>query len=388
MARTLGVGLAVLMLWVQPSLAAKADTKPGSDSDRRASEDAMERGLWLMMDEAERDIRNSPLVIHDPALNEYVRGVLCRVAGEAECADIRLYIMRTAHFNATMAPNGMMQIWSGLLLRTQNEAQLASVLGHEFTHYKNRHSVQLYHALKRKTDTATFINFIPFGGIISLGLISSIFSFSREMEREADAGGVETMAAAGYQTREAAVIWERLRAEMDATAAGRKTRSRKDKNGGLFATHPPSAERVKYLIEQSVLKPGTPGETGLEPYRAALAAWWPHFVDDQLKRNDFGASAYLLDSIASEGETPWLHYARGELFRRKAGEGDLAKAVDSYSRAIAAGSDLPEVWRGRGLAELKLGRVETGRSDLGEYLRRAPDASDHSLITMLAGEKQ
>ena len=40
-----------------------------------------------------------------------------------------------------MAPNGMMQVWSGLL-RVDNEAQLASVVGHEIGHYLQRHTVE------------------------------------------------------------------------------------------------------------------------------------------------------------------------------------------------------------------------------------------------------
>jgi len=383
------VTLATALAVVAPCSSLLSAAEPGEPaSSDSVADDPVERGLMLQMDEVERDIRNSPLVIRDPALNAYVRSVLCRVAGEAECSSVRIYIMRTADFNASMAPNGMMEVWSGLLLRTQNEAQLASVLGHEFTHYRNRHSLQLFRDAKSKSDAAAFINIIPFGGLVSLGLLSSIFGFSREMEREADAGGLQLMAAAGYDTREAARIWERLREEMDATAAERKTRSRKDKNGGFFATHPPTAERVQTLTQLAADEPGTPGETGVARYRAELSAWWPQFVEDQLKLNDYGASAFLIDSIASEGDSPWLDYACGELYRRRAGEGDLANAVEAYSRAIDAGGDLPEMWRGRGLAELKLGQGDAGRSDLAEYLRRAPDAADRSMISMLAGGGQ
>jgi len=387
--RGFGAGLAAVSLIWQMPLAAEPDVVSQSPASGHESDDKMERGLWLLMDEAERDLRNSPLVIRDPALNDYVREVLCKTAPEAECDQIRIYIVRSADFNASMAPNGMMQVWSGLLLRTQNEAQLASVLGHEFTHYEKRHGVQLFHEIKRKTDAAAFLSVIPYAGLLSLGLISSIFSFNRDMEREADTGGITRMAAAGYDTREAARIWERLRAEMDATAAERKRKSRKNKNGGLYATHPPSAERVKNLTEQSATLLGVPGETVAARYREALSAWWPQFVDDQLKLNDYGASGFLLDGIAAEGDSPWLYYARGELFRRRAGEGDLARAVDAYSRAIATGGDLPEIWRGRGrgLAQIKLKWADAGKADLKEYLRRAPEATDRSMISMLAGEQ-
>jgi len=376
----LSVVLSVLVA-VQPIMAQEAES-PYQPTDRD------ERGLWMLVDEAERDLKNSPAVIDDPELNAYVRSVLCRTVGEAKCAHVRLYLMRTAYFNASMAPNGMMQVWSGLLLRTRNEAQLAAVLGHEYTHFEKRHSIQLFRNAKSKSAASAWLAFTVIGLIASFGMMASLFRFSREMERDADAGGVQLMAAAGYDTREAAVIWERLRAEMDATAEAREKKSRKDKNGGLFATHPPTAERVEYLTEQAELQPGVPGETGAFRYDAVMQAFWPQFVDDQLKLNDFGASEYLLESIAQDGWAPWMSFARGELYRRRAGEGDLEKAVTFYTDAVAAGGELPEIWRGRGLALLKMGQPEAGKADLSEYLKRAPEASDKAMIAMLAGESE
>ncbi|MBV1686605.1 M48 family metalloprotease [Novosphingobium sp. G106] len=349
-------------------------------------QDADERGLWMTVDEAERSLRNSPSVIRDPALNAYVRGVLCKTVGADRCRNVRLYIVRTPQFNATMAPNGMMEVWSGLLLRTQNEAQLAAVLGHEYTHFEKRHTVKLFRDIKAKTDAASFLSLIPYAGIAGLAMVSSVFGFSRDMEREADTGGLAKMADAGYDTREAATVWERLREEMDATAVARNTKSRKDKNGGLFATHPPSAERVENLRAAAAANPGVAGANDAEAYRHALAPLWPAFVDDQLKLNDFGASEYLLTSLASAGWTPALLYARGELYRRRALPGDLEKAVGFYGEAVAAGGTMPELWRGRGMALQKLGQADAGRADLREYLRRAPSAPDKPMIAMLAGE--
>jgi predicted Zn-dependent protease len=224
------------------------------------------------------------------------------------------------------------------------------------------------------------------GVIGALMILPSIFAHSREMEHDADMGGVSFMANAGYDTRQAAGIWEQLRAEMDATAAERKTKSRKDKNGGMFATHPPSAERVTYLTEAAKQRPGTPGAAGDEAYAAVMRAYWPEIIDDQLKRNDFGAADYLLNALEKEQAADWLSYAHGELYRRRAGAGDLEKAVVYYGQGIAEGGTVPELWRGRGLALLKLGKPAEGKTDLGEYLKRAPEASDKSMIAMMAGE--
>lgn len=383
-ALTLAVCVALTAAPVFAQAAGTAPALPRADPDYRP-QDRDERGLWLEFDELERTVRTSPTVIRDPALNAYVRSVLCRVTGEAECRSIRIYIMRTPQFNASMAPNGMMMVWSGLLLRTRTEAQLASVLGHEYTHYANRHTLKLFRDAKAKSAGAAWLAFTGVGLIASFGLTASLFDYSRDMEREADGGGLALMEAAGYDTREAAAVWEQLRAEMDATAAARNTRSRKDRGHGLFSTHPPSAERVSALRAQAALQPGVPGEDGTVRFREAMAPWWPEFVDDQLKSNDFGASEYLLASLASTGWTPALLYARGELYRRRASGDDLVKAAGFYGEGISSGGTIAQLWRGRGLVRLKLGEAEAGREDLREYLRRAPDAPDKAMIATLTG---
>lgn len=357
----------------------------GASFELYQPQDKDERGLWMEMAEAERSLKSSPAVIDDPELNAYVRDVLCRTVGANECRNIRLYLVRTPYFNASIAPNGVMQVWSGLLLRLENEAQLAAILGHEYTHFRNRHSLQLFRDAKAKSNAAILLSFTGIGLIASIALVSDFFEFSREMENEADAGGLDYMAAAGYDSREAAVIWERLRAEMDATAQARNTKSRKDKNGGLFGTHPPSGERVERLTQAAGEKPGVPGATGEARFRAAMKRFWPLFIDDQLKMNDFGASDFLLTSLGERGWTPELLYARAELYRRKGTQESADESIGFYSRAIDAGSQIAELWRGRGLALLKSGRKSEGQADLKEYITRAPDAGDKAMMAMLSG---
>ena len=82
----------------------------------RPLDDSDEGGLWGLMDREEAKLKRSAFLVRDPALNEYVSGIACRLAGD-HCPDMRVYLVRTPVFNASMAPNGMMQVWSGLLLR-------------------------------------------------------------------------------------------------------------------------------------------------------------------------------------------------------------------------------------------------------------------------------
>lgn len=359
-------------------------------------QDKDERGLWLQLDDLEREMKTSEFVIRDPALNAYVRGVLCRMVGDERCAAIRLYIVRSAEFNATMAPNGMMTVYTGLLLRARDEAQLAAVLGHEFTHFSHRHTVQTFRDAKSKANTLAWLSIVPTASygtaaammLVRLTVVGSHYRFSREMESEADAGSIPLMAAAGYDPREAAKVWEQLRAEEDATAAARKRRARKRAEAGFFASHPPNAERVAALTALAAAV--TPG-SGAPPidararYRAALASWWPQLIDDQIKLNDFGATDFLIGHLAQEGWTPALLYARGELYRARGRPEDLSRSAGFYRAAIDAGG-APEALRGLGLAMIRAGDVEAGRRALQDYLAVRPDATDRVMIGMLAGD--
>ncbi len=373
---------AALLATACPVLAAQ---EPDAVITGTVPQDEDERGLWMQVDDSERRLKASNFVIRDTALNAYVRRVFCRTVGEKECAGVRIYITRTPYFNASMAPNGMMQIWSGLFLRARDEAQLAAVLAHEYTHYRERHSLRLFRNIKNKTNAIAWLSFVPFGAVAQLGLLGSIFGFSREMEREADTGSVKALATAGYDPAAASAIWGQMLAEFDATAAERKRKRRSE--GGMFASHPPSVERMTELKAQAAALP-TGGErrTGAAEYRAALAPFWADFIDDQIKLNDFGATELLLGQLANEGWTGNLLFARGELYRSRAAVGDFEKAASFYRGAIEAGNAPFEAHRGLGMSLLRSGNTPDGQAALKEYLRLRPEAKDKAMIVMLAGE--
>lgn len=361
-------------------------SKPFSPDYQPKSE--IERSLWLAMDEEEQELKNSKFLVTDPALNSYVKSVLCNAVGADRCSAARIYILRTPQFNASMAPNGMMVVWTGLLLRTSNEAELASVLGHEFGHFENQHSLQSFRDISTKSDAISWLSFLPYGvgALGQMNLIGSVYSFNREMERQADMISLNYMVKNGYDPMAASQIWSQLRAEMDATAAERKTKSRKDIDGGFFASHPGTAERMEYLRLAAEGKKTVNSRNGAVAYRQAISAWWPKLIDDQVKLNDFGGTEFLLGQLASNGWTGQLLYARGELYRARGNEGDLVKAIGFYKQATLAKDAIPESWRGLGLALSRNGDGKAGQKALRVYLAKRPDAPDKAMIAMMAGD--
>ncbi|HQT53698.1 MAG TPA: M48 family metalloprotease, partial [Phenylobacterium sp.] len=133
-----------------------------------------EGGLWSVSDKAEIGARQSAELDRDPALNAYVRDVACKVARD-HCADIRVYVMDRPFFNASMAPNGYTEVWSGTLLRAADEAQLAFILGHEISHFDRNHSLTSW---RRRKSTANAMMVLSAGvAVVGVAAASSAHTY-------------------------------------------------------------------------------------------------------------------------------------------------------------------------------------------------------------------
>lgn len=351
-----------------------------------------EQGLWREMDEEERRYAQSNMVIRDSALQAYVTKVLCDTVGQDRCGATRVYIVRVPWFNASMYPNGMMHVHSGLLLRVHNEAELGAVLGHEFGHFESRHSLRQLEARRSGGDvlawTAMLGALAPSYDMLRtyrdlrLTIIGSLFRFGRDQEREADRLGIGYLNSSALRPQAAAQVWERLMAEFTAEARAKGLKKPRFDTIAFYATHPPEAERAATLTLLARPDAAT-RDDGAERYRAALAPWLPQLLEDQIKLNDFGASEYIIQSLAESGWTAPLWHARGELYRMRGAPRDLVNAADFYAKAVALDANHAEAHRGLGLSLLKTGQTGPGQDALRRYLTLMPDAPDAKLIGMM-----
>ncbi|NIJ16421.1 M48 family metallopeptidase [Sphingobium vermicomposti] len=351
-----------------------------------------EIGLWREDDEGERELANSAILIRDEALNRYVRNVLCATVGKDRCGAARIYILRTPVFNATMSPNGTMRVFSGLLLRVRNEAELAAVLGHEFGHFEQRHTLASFKAQRSGTDLLSWAAVLAALGnsyqsysnlnSIQLSVYGHLFRFNRDQEREADLLGLGYLNKSSLRPQAAATVWQNVMAEQQASALVKGLKKPNFKRVAFFSTHPPEAERASTLA--ALASPdGTSRDDGADRYAAAVAPWLPTLLDDQVKLNDFGASDFIISSLAERGWTPTLLVARGDLYRARGNPRDLTMAAEFYGKAAEMNASLPEAQRGLGLALIKTGRRSEGTSALRRYLELKPNASDANMIRML-----
>jgi predicted Zn-dependent protease len=363
-------GLLPLLARAQTQEAAADWTMPARFARPDAASD--EGGLWALMDRQETSLRRSPFAIRDADLTKRVQDMVCRMAG-THCPDVRVYLMRTPYFNANMAPNGMMQVWSGLMLRCDNEAQLAAVLGHEVAHYLQRHSLENLRKAKSHSAATTFLSmFGVVGAIGALGVAANMHGYSREYESEADRISITLMRNAGYDPGEAAKIWENLLLEIKARGDGSAS------SNPLFASHPPAEERKHALTALAAATPG--GVSNEAAWQQAVRPLLREWLTDEVKRGQREESLALLDRMVARGpmRSEYL-YARAETYRLRAKEGDLDLALADYQAAAAAGAEPPETYRGLAAVYRARDRMPDAKASLQRYLELAPNAPDAAM---------
>ncbi|WP_313538048.1 M48 family metalloprotease [Sphingomonas sp.] len=351
-----------------------------------------EIGIWHEADEEERELTASSLVIHDERLTGYVRSVLCETVGADRCGAVRVYVIRAPLFNASMMPNGTMRVYSGLLLRVRNEAELATVLGHEFGHFESRHTVTAFKEQRSGTDAvawmavltsfaATYQNVRSFQNF-QLAVYGGLYRHGRDEEREADRLGVAYLNRSHLRPQEASAIWQHMMEEAEASASAKGLKKPNFRLIAFAASHPPYAERAGYLAALAA-PDGADREDGADRYRTALAPFLGQFLDDQIKLNDFGASDYLIQNLATTGWTGTLWCKRGDLYRTRGNPRDLIAAAEFYANAVKLDPTLAEAHRGLGLSLIKTGRASEAVVPLQTYLSLRPDAADAGMIKMM-----
>lgn len=351
-----------------------------------------EIGWWQEDDESERRLAASPLVIRDEKLSGYLKEVLCRAVGDDRCNATRIYVMREPTFNATMSFNGTMRVFSGLLLRMRNEAELAAVLGHEFGHFESRHGLNRFKAARTGTDVLAWGALLASMGpsydtrrtyqSMEISVYGNLYRYGRDHEREADLLGLGYLNKSSLAPQAASHVWQNLMGEIEASAVAKGLKKPKFNAIAFTASHPPHGERAAYLTALASPDSST-RDYGAQRYGEALAEWLPTFLDDQIKLNDFGGSEYIIANLAKGGWTATLWNARGELYRTRGNQRDLVHAVQFYSNAIALDDSLAIAHRGLGLSLFKTGERTRGQQALARYLELAPDSDDAKMIQMM-----
>jgi beta-barrel assembly-enhancing protease len=383
--------LALTALAIVPTMALSQARPAG----QRPPANSVEASIWDLSDKAEIDAKRAGQLITDPGLNAYINGIRCKVATDY-CGDMRVYVMGRPAFNASMAPNGYMEVWSGLLLRAENEAQVAFVIAHEAGHYQENHSIEAWRNIRSRSNWAMALSIVAgaagapsyVGDLIYLGAIASVFGFSRENETQADTIGFQRAIAAGYDPAQGGELWRLLIAE--SAASEFPDVRKREARSGIFNTHPVSTERASALDNMSRLavqaQTAAASSTktwivGRETHRNAIRPFMSAWLRDELRRRDYGQTQDLLKRLKLQGsDLGLLNYYEAELFRLRRKDGDMERAMAAYIAASAFPDAPAETWRELAEAQNRAGKKTEAVAMLQTYLAKAPNASDRALV--------
>jgi predicted Zn-dependent protease len=217
---------------------------PSSASMSGADEVRIGKGVVASM-RADHEISD------DAEIGAYLNALGSRISAYADAPDLHFeyFLVPDPTINAFALPGGFVGVNSGLILATQSEAELASVLGHESAHVAQHHMARMQ--ASNGANQLVVLAAILAGalaaykgngqagfGAINAGIGLSIqnqLSYSRDYEREADRFGQQYMSAAGFDARAMPAFFQRL-----------QQASRYSDNNALafLRTHPVTVERI------------------------------------------------------------------------------------------------------------------------------------------------
>ena len=356
------------------------DIKP----EETPSIETIEAGLWMQMNNYEEKLKTSGSRIKDKNLEKYLKNILCNLTPNY-CKDIRVYVQDMPYFNAFMAPNGMMVVWTGLLLRAQNEAQVAAVIGHEAGHYIKRHSLKAWLDAKSRTDLMALLAIgLAVGGVPSGGDIFNLTQLlqagfmakhSRDNEREADKIGLDLLIKGGYDPKEAPKIWENIIKEMELGEVNKPL--------AFLASHPAPEERIKNLKKQTQSYENIETKKNEKELKQKTSPHLKKWVKDEMRlKNKVEQTEFVIDLVYGDNKNEYLlKFYKGEIYRLRGDiENNFQKAIDLYKESIKLKDDFADVYKELGLLQLKIEKDKKAKKNLQRYLDLAINPKDKSII--------
>jgi predicted Zn-dependent protease len=356
--------------------------------------DADERELWARAGREAAAIVARVRPYDDPALVAYLSGLGERLtpaaARAAGAPSLRVAVIRDPTLGAFALPDGRLFVHTGLLAAVENEAQLALVLGREIAHVTRRHALAASRA--GRTEPARYEGTAPLaptaaailGAGASLAPPAAITGYGALAEREADADGVEAVAAAGWDVRQAVVVWDVL--GRDAVERDRLETLRLGTPAWLQARAQATASLVRARPAG-----GFATSDAFEAHRVTVSR--ENAVEDA-RAGRFALARRQLDRVLAVAPADaTAHVYAGDLHRLLAQraataaerDAELEAARQAYGRARALDATRADVHRQLGLLHFQQGDAAGARAALQEYLRLAPGASDAARVAEYLG---
>jgi predicted Zn-dependent protease len=325
-----------------------------------------------------------------PDLTAYVNEVGQKLAAQADSITVterklpyEFKVLNSSVPNAWALPGGKIALNRGLLTELKNEAELAAVLGHEIVHAAARHGAQAQ-------ERGTFLqgglvlaqlgvamggvdedvgNLVLAGSGVGAQLVT--MRYGRDAELQSDLYGTRLMKAAGYDPAAAISLQE--------TFLRLSEGKRQNWLEGLFASHPPSQERVSKNRE-TVATLGAGGDLGADRYAARIAPLrqlkpgydkYDQALAAMNKKDVAGAKSLAAEAVRLVPREGQFHQLLGDI---ALSEKKYQEAMPYYQRAMDLNPGYFGSWLGAGVAQYRLGNRQQARSWLTRSMELLPTA--------------
>jgi len=366
-------------------LVAACATPPPITVDEALTAGKEEKLLWRLALEEQQVINSSGWLYRNAELETYLNEVAAKLKTFTDSPDISfdIKIINDPHLNAFAFPNGVIYVHTGVLARMENEAQLAALLAHEMTHCTHRHSLRVLKSIKDRPGYLAAVQksiekvamaqeLAQFLGVN--GSRTAVTGYTREFETEADRVGLDLMAQAGYDPRQALNLFEHLRQEIEIEGV---------KEPFFFGTHPSVQQRIEnaslWLATEYSGKDA--GLINSEIFRSRL----DELVLDNARLDLRIGRFYIAQSsvekyLRRNPDDAGAHYLLGEIFRQQGRQDDTEKAIKQYKKAIVLDPSFPAPHKAMGLMHYEEGERRLAQKFFETCLLLSPNAPDKAYI--------
>jgi beta-barrel assembly-enhancing protease len=374
---------------------------------------------WRLIEDA-KDLEGwfsaQSLLYNEPKALDLVRrvGHEIRQQPSDDYIEYEFFILRDPSPNAFALPNGHVYVHTGMLARLGDEDQLAALLAHEVNHVAGHHGIIEHRATRKKTIAGVVLGGLGgWGSVIALGLQTSVYGYSRDLEQEADDRAARVLLESRYDPHALPEMFDIL---------GRDYEGLSPRTPAVWTTHP----EVRARAETSrALVAGMPHrERRRDSFESAVMDMRALTVEDYIQDdfphtavalaeslverypNDLTALQLLGDAwqgmgaqgpsdLAALSSSEQRHNVRDRARKtraqrlttaleteegRAAYAANLQRAEDVYERAIAADPAFAPAYRGLGEVYEQQKRPRDAAKAYLTYVKQAPEAPDRSIV--------
>jgi predicted Zn-dependent protease len=310
----------------------------------------------------------------DTQLSAYVDNVGQKVAASSERTNIPYHftIVDSSDINAFALPGGYVYITRGLLVKLENEAQLAAVLGHEIGHINAKHSMKslqqqlgfsmimsiLDQAASGSEGYQQWRGLIRTGSSVAFSAVS--LGYGRDNELQADALGTQFVDKAGYDPQSMTQLLEILKSLSESEPSAVEE---------FFMSHPRTSIRITEVnTEIAKLPPQQPkGVLNASEYKskinnlAIIQKAYEHYDkgEDLRQKGQYSQALSEYNQALSIKNMPKPHHGIGLVYYA---QNNYAQAINEYKTAIGINSGYIPPLNDLGLAYMKQNQYNDAES--------------------------